>query len=39
MGRRKESKGLIKNLRFRSEENVYTLKVKESWFAILTLLE
>ena len=27
-----ESKGLVKNLRFRSEENVYTLEVKESWF-------
>ena len=27
-----ESKGLVKNLRFRSEENVYILEVKESWF-------
>ena len=25
-------KGLVKNLRFRSEENVYILEVKESWF-------
>lgn len=27
-----ESKGFVKNLRFRSEENVYILEVKESWF-------
>ena len=26
------SKGIVKNLRFRSEENVNTLEVKESWF-------